>query len=82
MVSLLKYTPKSIEGDGGSALDSHKACDWPLQFSEALLPLSSSDGLFPLRSDTGSASCLFLYGHAREAGSETRWDVPESGGCG
>lgn len=35
MVSLLGCTPKSIEGDGGNALDSHKACDGPLQFSEA-----------------------------------------------
>lgn len=42
MVSLLRFTPKSIEGDGGNALDSHKACDGPLQFSEALLPVCFS----------------------------------------
>lgn len=70
MVSIRKCTPKKhafahIEADGGDDLDSHKACDLPLQFSEALLPLSSSDGLFPLCSDAGPASSLFLFGHAR-----------------
>lgn len=65
MVSILKCTPRKHacahpEGDGGEGLDSHKARDLPLQFSEELLPL-----LFPPCSGAGPASGLFLFGHAR-----------------